>query len=107
MSDNGKYGVELPDVTRPEDRSSVRARILLFLDHEGVECSAYEISRGTGICYSHVRGGLNGSVGRWSIKKSLTVTGMVQTRQLNDKIVLYSLTDQGHDTVRSTNMREG
>lgn len=107
MNDNGKHGIEPPDITRLEGRNTVRGRILLFLYHAGVESSAYDISNGAGICYSHVRGGLNGSAGRWSRKKSLVSTGLVEKRHLNDKILLYSLTDQGRDTVRSIDMREG
>jgi predicted transcriptional regulator with HTH domain len=107
MDDMGKHSIGPPDVTRPEDKSTVRKRILQFLDHAGAECSAYDISNGTGICYSHVRGGLNGSVGRWSGKKSLVSTGLVQTRNFDDNIVLYSLTDKGRDSVRGMNIREG
>lgn len=81
-------------------RSKIQPIVLQYMDKIGKEVTVYDISIGTGICYSSVYGAVNGRKDHNSKVSSLIGMGLVKARRLGNNIILLSLTDPGRDEIR-------
>jgi predicted transcriptional regulator with HTH domain len=106
MSDDNKQIVRSSVAESSLNRSTVRARILLYLDEVG-EASMSDIVDGIVVCYANVHGALNGRKGHYSKMMSLMGMGLVEARYAANILILYLLTEKGREAVRSLKMREG
>ena len=92
--------IAMPSAIEPSvNGSTVRAKILLFLDKAG-EAPLSDIVDGIGVCYANVHGAMKGRKGHYSSTRSLTDMDFVEKRQVAGGLILFSLTDRGRNTVR-------
>lgn len=102
----GELSAEEHVLTHSRRRSKIQPRLLQYMDKIGKEVTIYEISRGTGICYSSVYGAINGRRDHYCKVSSLLSMGLVKARRLDNNMKLFSLTEKGHDEVRLINLQE-